>query len=945
MNVSHGIVLFLSSTVLASLLTACGGGSGSTPSTPNTSGVLDLKSASNFVSFESGHVRPLAKSSDGRQLFAVNTPANRIDIFNITDTGLEHSSSVSVGMEPVAVAVKSASEIWVVNHLSDSISVIDISGVNPRVTRTLLVGDEPRDIVFAGTNKQRAFVTTAHRGQNTPYGPASMPNNPSEATTEGIGRADVWVFDSNNLGDDLGGIPETIITLFTDTPRALAVSPDGATVYAAGFLTNNQTTVITEGGVCDGGATAEPCVVDNGTKAPGGLPAPNSNIEGSVQHETGLIVRFNKKTKKWEDELARNWSSQVNFNLPDKDVFAINANANPPVETAAFNSVGTVLYNMAVNPKSGKVYVSNTEANNEVRFEGTRQSTNFTTVNGHAHETRISIIDPSKTGDAAVVSRKINKHIDYSQIPAPTGVKEKSLAIPTEMVLSSDGNTLYLAAFGSSKVGIFDTKKLEDDSFVPDASKHINITGGGVSGLVLDEAKQKMYVMTRFDNAISVIDTKSKKEISHTKLFNPEPNNIIAGRPFLYNANFGSSNGEASCASCHVFGDFDSLAWDLGDPESNVLSNPNRSGPVRGDRPYHPLKGPMTTQSLRGMANQGPLHWRGDRTSGRTGGDSQNSHEAFKEFRIAFPGLLGRDALPNDKDMETFANFMLAVTYPPNPNRPLDNSLTAKQQAGKEFFFNEGSTPLTVSFALTCNQCHVIDPEKGLFGSSGLMSFENEPQDFKIAHLRNLYQKVGMFGMSPVSGGIFKGGKEHTGDQIRGFGYIHDGSVDSIFHFHQSSVFFFEKGASKQREVEQFMLAMDSNMKPIIGQQITLTKNSGTAVISRIELLFKRMDAGDNEVIVSGINNGVAFGAVRLVNGSFQSDDINKAPITKSELFKIAEKDHQELTFTAVPLGSSRRMGVDFDDDRILNANDNCPVKPNPKQKDQNNNGVGDACE
>ncbi|MDH3981205.1 MAG: cytochrome-c peroxidase, partial [Gammaproteobacteria bacterium] len=49
-------------------------------------------------------------------------------------------------------------------------------------------------------------------------------------------------------------------------------------------------------------------------------------------------------------------------------------------------------------------------------------------------------------------------------------------------------------------------------------------------------------------------------------LHNPEPADLVAGRRFLYDARFTSSNGEAACASCHVDGDLDSLAWDLGDP-------------------------------------------------------------------------------------------------------------------------------------------------------------------------------------------------------------------------------------------------------------------------------------------------------------------------------------------------------------------------------------------
>src|SRR5262249_51169861 len=145
--------------------------------------------------------------------------------------------SVSVGLEPVAVAVRSQTEVWVVNHLSDSVSVIDVSlGVNARVVRTLHVGDEPRDIVFAGADRSRAFITTAHRGQSSPDDP--------DLFKGGVGRADVWVFDANNLGDAAGGTRLAKLTLFADTPRALAVSADGSKVYAAAFLSGNQTTVV-----------------------------------------------------------------------------------------------------------------------------------------------------------------------------------------------------------------------------------------------------------------------------------------------------------------------------------------------------------------------------------------------------------------------------------------------------------------------------------------------------------------------------------------------------------------------------------------------------------------------------------------------------------------------------------------------------------------------------
>src|SRR5262249_7712432 len=159
---------------------------------------------------------------DGNLLFATNTPAGRLEVFHIDGTTLVPQPSIPVGLEPVAVAARSQTEVWVVNHLSDSVSIVDLGDdlSRARVVRTLLVGDEPRDSLSAGPNHDRAFITTAHRGQNSPVDP--------ELTTPGRPRADVWVFDANQL--DEAGAPLIILSLFSDTPRALAATLDGNTV-------------------------------------------------------------------------------------------------------------------------------------------------------------------------------------------------------------------------------------------------------------------------------------------------------------------------------------------------------------------------------------------------------------------------------------------------------------------------------------------------------------------------------------------------------------------------------------------------------------------------------------------------------------------------------------------------------------------------------------------
>lgn len=199
-----------------------------------------------FVNFESGHTRPLALSPDGALLLAVNTPDNRVSVLTVGAGGLALAAEIPVGLEPVAVATRvngtsGALEAWVVNHLSDSVSIVEIDQADPtrsRVVRTLLVGDEPRDIVFAGTSEPRAFVTTARRGQNLPAGIEARLDDP------GLGRALVWAFAAEAPGSGVGGSPLTVLELFGDAPRALAVSTDGTTVYAAIFHSGNGTTAL-----------------------------------------------------------------------------------------------------------------------------------------------------------------------------------------------------------------------------------------------------------------------------------------------------------------------------------------------------------------------------------------------------------------------------------------------------------------------------------------------------------------------------------------------------------------------------------------------------------------------------------------------------------------------------------------------------------------------------
>ncbi|MEA2563621.1 MAG: hypothetical protein QOH06_5125 [Acidobacteriota bacterium] len=885
-----------------------------------------LEASSPYTLFESGQVRPLAMSPDKRHLFAVNTPDNRLEVFRIQGRQLIHTDSIPVGLEPVAVAARTDREVWVVNHLSDSVSVVELdSDSTGHVGRTLLVGDEPRDIVFAGPQRKRAFITTAHRGQNIPFDP--------QLTTPGVGRADVWVFDADKLGSSLGGTPLTIVTLFTDTPRALAVTPDGTRVYAAGFHTGNRTATVPETALTDG-------------FGPDGAPGPSTNAEGRPAPEVGAIVKWNGAH--WVDALGRSRDQFVKFSLPDKDVFVINAMSNPPRlhpgAGSSFQGVGTVLYTMAVNPVNGKIYVANTEANNAARFEGPGTFAGQS-LRGHLHESRITVLSP----EGGVAPRHLNKHIDYDTCCAttPNAENDRSLALPQGMAVTGNGATLYVAALGSDKVGVFSTAQLETDTFVPNSASHIPVSGGGPTGLFLDEDRGQLYVMTRFDNGISIVDTATATETTHVQMHNPEPPSVVIGRRFLYDARFSSSNGESSCASCHAFGDNDSLAWDLGNPDGEAIDNP---GPfitkllniITGqpmEPVFHPMKGPMSTQSLRGMASHGPMHWRGDRTGGNDAANEQpdsgafDERAAFDKFNGAFPDLLGRHTTIPQADMDAFTDFILRITYPPNPNRRLDNVLTADQDAGRLLFDKTNcgipSAPELNGAVLTCTSCHVIDPNAnpgtaapGLFGTSGFSGFDFNPQLLKTPHLRNLYQKVGMFG-NPANPGFLGGDNGFKGDQVRGFGFLHDGSVDTVFRFTHGLSFSEQfvgpgnnglpdgpQGETQRRQLEAFILAFPTNLAPVVGQQITLRPASSAAVTSRVNLLRQRAEAGECDLVAKARILDDEAGFLYLGSGLFARDRQGQPPITDAALRSLAP-----VTYTCVPPGSGERIGVDRDGD------------------------------
>jgi hypothetical protein len=407
---------------------------------------------------------------------------------------------------------------------------------------------------------------------------------------------------------------------------------------------------------------------------------------------------------------------------------------------------------------------------------------------------------------------------------------------------------------------------------------------------------------------LTAIYTPQRYTLGTYSLFTPEPATVIDGRKFLYDAVLTSSNGANSCASCHIFGDLDGLAWDLGDPDGSVEDNPNKFldravlfGLV-DDPKFHPMKGPMTTQTLRGMSNHGPLHWRGDRTGSNPAPGDTLEEAAFKEFNHAFVGLIGRQTELSEEQMDQFTDFAMQLVPPPNPVRALDDSLTTEQAAGRDIYFNQSN----ITGLGGCNDCHRLDPDNGFFGTSGESTFEGSgvSQFFKTPHTRNAYQKVGMFGSSQDN--LLE---NWSGPQIKGFGYLHDGSSDTLINFFRPPTFNFPNPATTtRRQVSEFVMVFDSDLKPVVGQQVTLTQDNGAVAGPRLDLLVSRAQAGDCDLVAR--SSSAQFGGAisgRLVSGTnFKLS--TGVTVSDANIRSNVISTGEPVTYTCVPPGDGVRI-------------------------------------
>jgi hypothetical protein len=188
-----------------------------------------------------------------------------------------------------------------------------------------------------------------------------------------------------------------------------------------------------------------------------------------------------------------------------------------------------------------------------------------------------------------------------------------------------------------------------------------------------------------------------------------------------------------------------------------------------------------------------------------------------------------------------------------------------------------------------------------------------------------------------------------TGEQIRGFGFLHDGMVPTLLNFNMG----FDTLTQQQRlQLEQFMLQFPTDLAPIVGQQVTLDGTNSAAVGPRIDLLIARAQTpfeslvlgpgvSECDLVVKGTVGAVHRGWV--YDGADFLDDVGGS-IGDAALRALAVSEGP-LTYTCAPPGSGVRMGVNADRDLHLDGLDNCATAANDDQADNESDGLGDACD
>lgn len=738
--------------------------------------------------------------------------------------------------------------------------------VKARTNDEVWIANEAADSVSVVSLARRAIIATLRVGDE----PADIFFANGKAFVSCQQQRAVFVFDAATRA------PLGQIAIAGVAPRALAASADGTKLYVASLLSGNRTTILHREFAPAQPAPSNPA-----------LPAPP---------KVGLIVPST--------------DSRITAVVLDHDIAEINTTTL--AVDRWFSDVGTNLFALALHP-DGSLWCANSDALNLTRFEPE--------LNGEFARHRLTRIAlPS----AAPVHHDLNPGIPRATTPQPASIA-MALAQPTSLHFNADGSRVWIAAFNSDRVAEMDTATgailrridLRPPGAGPEAMR-------GPRALVL--GNDRLYVLNKLSDTLATIRPSDGSILSEVPLgsIDPMPANIRAGRGVLYDARL-SGNGTISCATCHIDADRDGIAWDLGDPGGSMVDVISAPLSFHGTNLYtqslHPMKGPLTTQTLRGLGGNDAaptdptdgtprppeavvtkFHWRGDKPS-------------IQSFNSTFPNLMGGTPL-SAESMDRLAEYLVSIVHHPNPNLNPDRSLRTDHPKGdavngKAVFQNHALSHCIVCHGLPAGTDQNVDD----------FTLVELYQPMKNPSLRTVYQRAGIY--------------DQTGTTVSlsGFGLGSDGSSHELPAAHGYSSLSllhnppFTAGKIKAlNDLSAFMLSFDTGTAPSACHDLTLTgtSKSDTNLLGQLAILESRAGIGDNGLVAWGVINGTTRRFRWDPALARYTDGLGATWDRAALLAQLQAED--ALTFSGVLPGETGWRGTDRNGNGLADAGELPPV-------------------
>jgi YVTN family beta-propeller protein len=598
--------------------------------------------------FMSPHAAPIALL--GGHVFVANTPSGTVDVLDTkTQTIIKR---VTVGIDPVSIAARpDGKEVWVANHVSDSVSVIDTDANSPTYLEVVATVqdidldtkatrfDEPVGIAFASNTK--AYVALS-----------------SENKIAVVNVATRQV--------------DKTLAIHAQDPRAIVVRGDR--LYVIPFESGNQTQL--SGGV---------------GKLDGNL-ATFDAVEHSLTHNNvlsiGAVVDVVKHPK-----------------VPDRDLYIFDTKTDTLVETV--NTLGTLLYGLTVDSQ-GRVYIAQTDARNDINGKAGTKKHSLVELENRPFLNRITCVDAK---EASKNARK-PMFIDLEPLPPSQPALGAALATPFAIQVTDDDSTLVASAAGSDKLFTVDARTGKvlghaDVGAVPEGIALESARDGKPArAWVLNAAANTVSVVELSDLA--------KPKATATIPLQDPTNPVMKRGRIAFSTATASSTGTFSCESCHPNGHTDQLLWVLKTPivtGGNQIM-PRSTMPLRGLRDTAPYHWDGVPGDPYGGINSASVNT--DVASNSDPKKPESSVRFVVDGSLASTMALATDKTINDEgkggrltkaERDDMSQFLLNISFPPAPKRPYTNVLSTNAQRGFQLFHEEGDLDPSKGINV-CGNCH-----------------------------------------------------------------------------------------------------------------------------------------------------------------------------------------------------------------------------------------------